>query len=163
MRFFLPAAIAIGLTAAAAITLARSAEVSAGDLTVTGAWARATPPGAEVGAAYLRIANQGASDDRLLGVASSAATSVTLHESAEENGVATMRPVVTYRIPVGGALEMEPGGPHLMLVGLAAPLKEGEALSLTLRFEKAGELTLELPVAPIGASTPTSQAHDHGR
>ena len=162
MRFLLPAAIAIGLTAAAAISLARSAELAAaGDLAVTQAWARATPPGAEIGAAYVTIANQGGSDDRLIGAASPAASTVTLHATSEENGVATMRPVVRPAIPAGGALEMAPGGTHLMLVGLSGPLKEGESIPVTLRFERAGELTFDVPVTAIGASAPPEGHADH--
>lgn len=161
MRFLLPAAIAIGLTAAAAITLARSAEVSAGGLAVTAAWARATPPGAEIGAAYVTIANRGGSEDRLLGATTPAARSVAIHQSSEENGVARMRPVDAPAIPVGGALEMQPGGTHLMLMGLSAALKQGESVLVTLRFHRAGEVTVEVPIASMGATTPPEEHHDH--
>ncbi|MBA3518367.1 MAG: copper chaperone PCu(A)C [Rhizobiales bacterium] len=160
MRFFLPAATAMALTLAAAISYARSAETSAGDLVVS-AWARATPPGAQVAAAYVNVENRGGSADRLLAARSPAANSVSLHATVEENGVATMRPVDDPVIPAGGTLEMRPGGAHLMLTDLQAPLKEGETLSLTLSFETAGELTVEAAVAPVGAAAPADTHHDH--
>ena len=162
MRFLLPAAIALVLTAAAAISFARSAEAVAGDLAVRAAWARATPPGAKVGAAYVTIANGGGLDDRLVAAASPAAAKVTVHATAEESGVATMRPLRAPVLPAGETLVMRPGGTHLMLTGLSAPLREGDTVELALTFEKAGALTVEAIVAPMGAAAPPEQHHDHG-
>lgn len=158
-RFLLPALTAIVLTLAAAISLARGAEVVAGDLAVVAAWARATPPAAELGAIYVSIENRGNAEDRLMGASSPAARSTTLHESVEENGVALMRPLRAAAIPVGGVLEMKPGGAHIMLMGLLAPLKEGESVSLTLDFETAGSVAVSVPVLPIGSEGPTA-GHD---
>ena len=154
MRLLLPAAIAVGLTVVAAISYVRGAETAVGDVAVTSAWARATPPGADVGAAYVTVENRGAADERLVSVASPAARSISAHESAEENGVATMRMLDKLTISAGGKLEMKPGGTHLMLMGLTGPLKAGESLPVTLTFEKAGAATVLVEVVPMGASMP---------
>jgi copper(I)-binding protein len=159
MRFLLPAAAALVLTGAAAISFARGAEVKAGDIAITAAWARATPPAAKVAAAYVRVENRGDAADRLLSAATPAAQSVTAHETVEENGVASMRPLADAAIPPGGTLDMSPGGIHLMLTGLAAPLTQGEHVPLTLVFEKAGAVTVTLDVAPIGADMPMDAHH----
>ena len=153
MRILLPAVTAIVLTVAAGVALVRGAEAPAGPLHVE-AWARATPPGATVGAAYLIVRNNGDQDDSLVSAASEAAESIEVHETVEENGVARMRPLEGAGIPAGGALVMRPGGAHLMLMGLAAPLKEGGSFPLTLNFEKAGTMTIEVQVAPLGADAP---------
>ena len=162
MRLVLPALTAILLTAAAALSFARGEEAISGTVAVTQAWARATPPGASVGAAYVTIENRGASDERLVGVTSPAAQSVMIHETVEANGVAQMRPLEAPVIPAGETLAMQPGGIHIMLTGLSAPLKEGERLSLTLEFENAGVLTLDAEVEPLGAEAPMGHGTDHG-
>lgn len=160
-RYLLPALTAIALTVIAAISIARGAEIAAGDLVVTSAWARATPPGAKVGAAYVTIENRGGADDTLVALESPAAAMVEPHETAEADGVATMRPLTSPVIAAGGQLEMQPGGVHLMLMGLAAPLKPGAALPLTLTFAKAGRVTIPVAVQPIGADGPDPRATQH--
>lgn len=158
-QIILPAAAAVMLTAAAFISFARGAEVTAGDLAVISAWARATPPGADVAAAYVTVENGGSGDDRLTGIATPAATSTSIHETVEENGVATMRPLEHAIVPAGGRLEMAPGGIHVMLMGLTGPLVEGEMMPLTITFEHAGELTLDVTVAGMGADGPAGHQH----
>jgi periplasmic copper chaperone A len=158
MRLLLPAVAAVALTAVAAISMARGHDIKAGGIVVTSAWARATPPGATVGAAYVTLRNGGGADDRLLGAASPAAKSVAPHGTIEENGVAAMRPLGDLAVPAGGTLEMQPGATHLMLMGLAEPLQEGDSVPLTLVFEKAGAVTIPLEVAPIGAD---GLSHQH--
>jgi copper(I)-binding protein len=155
-QFILPAAIAVVLTAAALLSYARGAELIAGDLAIASAWARATPPGASTGAAYITIENRGAAD-RLLSTSSAAAEMVTLHESAVENGVATMRRAENLTIPAGGRLEMKPGSAHLMLMGLRTPLKEGMRVDVTLVFEKAGSVIVPVEILAIGAGTPMQE------
>lgn len=159
-RFVLPAAAAaIVITAVAVISFARGAEAARDDILVVEAWARATPPGASVGAAYVTLANRGGADDRLVSAATPAAQSVMVHESVEEDGIAKMRPLEIVTVPVAGTLEMRPGGVHIMLMGLSAPLKQGESFPLTLVFEKAGEMTVDVEITPIGAQGPTEMYH----
>ena len=159
MNLLLPAALAVTLTIASAISFARGAEVTLGDLAITSAWARATPPGAKVGAAYVTIENRGTTDNRLVSASTEAAGSAEAHETIEENGVASMRRVADLTIPAAGELAMAPGGIHLMLMGLTAQLKPGERLPLTLAFEKAGTIAVEAEVRPIGAEAP-EDGHD---
>ena len=158
MRLLLPAIAAIALTAAAAISMARSHDVAAGAIVVKEAWARATPPGTPVGAAYVTVRNDGP-DERLIGAESPAAQAVQMHETTMKGDVISMRAVARAVIPAGGTLEMRPGGTHLMLTGLAAPLKQGDTIPLTLVFENAGPVTLRLEVAPIGAGPPPGHQH----
>lgn len=114
-------------------------------------WARATPPGAKIGAAYMKITSGGAAD-RLVGASSPAAAKVELHVTEKKGDVMRMREVKAYDIPAKGSFELAPGGAHLMLVDLKAPLKEGAKVPMTLRFEKAGEVKVELQVRALGAS-----------
>jgi periplasmic copper chaperone A len=156
MRFLVPAVLAVTLTVVAGIAMVRGEEPAHG-IEVVSAWARATPPGASVGAAYLTLRNRGSEDDRLLGVESAAAARIELHETVEEGGVAKMRPVKPPAILAGEALEMRPGGIHLMLMDLAAPLKEGMSVPLTLTLEVAGAISVEAEVAPLGADAAPSE------
>ena len=153
MRIMVPAFLALALTAAAIYSFAQRPQVSAGRMVVTEAWARATPPGATVGAIYVTLENRGTLEDRLVSVASPAAKSAMLHETVEEGGVSQMRESEADIAP-RGVLEMKPGGAHIMLMGLTKPLKEGETVGVTLNFEKAGELRAEARVAPVGADGP---------
>ena len=114
-------------------------------------WTRATPPGAKVGAGYMKITGSGAAD-RLVAASSPAAAKVELHVTEKKGDVMRMREVKAYDIPAKGSFELAPGGAHLMLVDLKAPFKEGAKVPLTLRFEKAGEVKVELQVRALGAS-----------
>ena len=118
---------------------------------VDDAWARATAPGAKIGAGYMKITSSGAAD-RLVGASSPAAARVELHVTDKKGDVMRMRQVKAYDIPAGGSFELSPGGAHLMLVDLKAPLKEGAKVLLALRFEKAGEVKVELRVRALSAS-----------
>jgi len=122
-----------------------------GSITVEQAWARPTAPGAVNGAAYLAIKNSGKTDDVLLGVESNAATKAELHESSMDGGVMKMRRLGAVPVPAGGSVEFKPGGKHIMLMGLKAPLTTGQSFSLILQFKNAGTETVKVDVA---ASTP---------
>jgi copper(I)-binding protein len=90
--------------------------------------------------------------DRLIGASSPASARVELHVTEKKGDVLRMREVKSYDIPARGGFELSPGGAHLMLVDIKAPFKEGAKIPLTLRFEKAGELKVELQVRALGAS-----------
>jgi copper(I)-binding protein len=123
------------------------------------AWSRATPNGSPVAAGYLTIENQGSSPDRLLEVNSASARKVELHTTVVENGVASMRPVNGgLLIPANGSVTLQPGGNHLMFIGLSAPLAEGTRVPVELYFEKAGKIAANLDVAAIGSLTPPTAA-----
>ena len=119
-------------------------------------WARATAPGAKVGEGYMKITSGAA--DRLVGATSPASQRVELHLTVKEGDVMRMREVKAYDIPAKGGFELKPGGAHLMLVDLQAPLKEGTKVPVTLRFEKAGEVKVELQVRALGTS---GHRHSH--
>ena len=152
-QIILPAAVAVALTLVAGFYFVRRAETAPAQITVTQAWARATPPGADVGAVYLTIENKGGAADRLVGVTSPAAGSAMVHQTVEESGVSTMR-ATDGSIAPGTTLDMKPGGSHIMLMGLKAPLKEGDTVDVTLAFEKTGEVKTTAKVQPIGADGP---------
>jgi copper(I)-binding protein len=127
---------------------------SAGEMTVRHPWSRATPPGANVAAAYLEIRNSGKAPDRVVGAASPAAERVELHVQLREGDVLKMREVPGFDVPARQRLTLRPGGSHLMLVGLKKPLAVGERIPLTLRFERAGELKIELEIQPGDSKRP---------
>jgi copper(I)-binding protein len=136
------------------LTAAEAGEVRAGALVIENPWARATPPGAMVGAAYLVIRNTGTSGDRLVGASTPVAATVEIHETRMTDGEMQMRPVEALEIPPGGSVRLQPGGLHLMLMDLGAPLVTGARVPLTLQFAGAGEVRVELAVAPAGSPGP---------
>lgn len=119
---------------------------------VESAWARPTAPSAKVGGAFMTLLG-GKDADRLLSGSSPAAAVVELHTHVMESGVAKMRQIPAIDVPAGGKVELKPGGLHIMLINLKAPLKAGETLPLKLRFEKAGEVDVAVPVAAQGPGT----------
>lgn len=136
---------------AAAILLA-SCSPGAADISVSDGWARATVAGQSSGAGYLTIRNAGDGDDRLLSASTPAAGETSLHTSANEGGVARMRPLTDgLAIAAGETVKLQPGGHHLMLTGLRQPLASGQPVELSLRFERSGERKLPVRIAQ-GAS-----------
>jgi periplasmic copper chaperone A len=120
-------------------------------IVVEHAWARATPAGAQTGAVYMTLINNGTIPDRLLDVTTPAAGSVQIHKVSEENGVSSMRELPTMDMAPGAKVIFKPGDMHAMLVGLKQPLKEGQTIPLTLNFEKAGKVNVVASVAKVGA------------
>lgn len=139
--------------ALAAAPPASADEHAAKGVTIVRPWARATPGGVTVGAAYLEI-RAGEGGDKLVGISSPAAGSVELHTSTDENGIMRMRRLDAIEIKSGATRLFAPSGDHIMLLGLKEPLKEGGRLPLTLSFEKSGEIEVEAAVAGIGAMGP---------
>lgn len=145
------------------MTASSAHEIKAGDLLLTDLWCRATPPGAKVGAAYLTIENRGTAADRLVSVSSPAAGQADVHEMSMANGVMTMRPVTGgIALPAGKKVTLAPGGYHIMMTGLKAPLKEGEMLHVMLKFEKAGDVDATFHIRSVGAQGPTDGAAKPG-
>ena len=114
-------------------------------------WARATPAGAKTGAAYLTLVNNGTVADRLIRASTPVAEKVQVHQEIDDNGVMKMRELPVVDIGPGAALTFKPGGTHMMIIGLKQPLKKGQTFPLTLEFEKAGKLDLQVPIAKAGA------------
>jgi hypothetical protein len=125
-----------------------------GDLQVRHPWSRATPPGAKVAIGYMEIRNRGTQPDRLLSASSAVAKRVEMHVTQREGEVTKMRQVQSFAIPARERYALRPGGSHLMLVDIVRPLQKGERFTMTLRFERAGELEIELEVQELGSRHP---------
>ena len=134
-----------------------------GDLVVMAPWARATIGQVKTGAAYLTVVNHGAAGDRLLAVSTPVAPRAELHGHTMEDGVMKMRPVEAIEVAPMQPTALKPGGYHVMLMGLEAPLVEGQAFPLTLTFETAGSLEVEVQVQGIAAMEPAEgEGAEHG-
>jgi copper(I)-binding protein len=97
----------------------------------------------------MTIKNAGKTPDKLVAASSPAAEKVETHVTVKEGDIFRMREVKGYDIPEGGTFELKPGGAHLMLVNVKAPLKEGDKVPLTLRFERAGQIKTDLQVGRL--------------
>ena len=122
-------------------------------ITVTDAWARSSSAAASAGAAYATLTNAGTAADALVGASSPAATTVEVHETvalgsatASGGGMMGMRPVARVEIAAGASIQLKPGSYHVMLIGLVKDLAVGDTIELTLRFEKAGSVTVKAQV-----------------
>jgi copper(I)-binding protein len=118
-------------------------------------WTRATPPTAESGGGYLVLKNTGTTPDRLIAVKSPAADRVEIHEMKMDGNIMRMREVEKgIEIPPGATVELKPGGFHVMFMGLKAPFAKEAKVPLTLVFEKAGSIDVDLMVQAMGAQAP---------
>lgn len=143
-------ALAIGLGG-----IAWAASADAGEtIQLARAWARATPAAAPAGAAFLTVENPGAEADAIVGAAAPVAGVAELHTHAMEGGVMKMRKVERIEVPAHGSVDLKPGGLHVMLIGLKAPLAEGQSFPLVLTFAKAGAVETTVTVEGIGARGP---------
>jgi copper(I)-binding protein len=133
-------------------------EAKVGDLILHHPWTRATPAGARVAGGFTEIENKGKMADRLVSASFDASDSVEIHSMEMKDGVMTMRPIAGgLVIPPGETVKLEPGGIHLMFLGLEHKLEEGGMVPGTLVFEKAGAVAVEFVVEAI-AATPV---HEH--
>ncbi|HEX3350685.1 MAG TPA: copper chaperone PCu(A)C [Acetobacteraceae bacterium] len=142
-------ALALGLPAAFAQT---ASTATPEPITVSHAWARATPPPLKTSAAYMSLATSGPAD-RLIGVSTPIAATAQVHESIRDGAVMKMRPVSGVQIVPGKPATLSPGGYHIMLTGLKQPLTAGQTFPLTLTFEHAPPLTTTVTVEAPGAAS----------
>lgn len=140
---------------------ALAGDYTLGELRIEQPWARASIGQSKTGAAYLTLNNGGEAIDRLLSVATPAAKHAGLHTHLMDAGVMKMRPVEAIEVAPGAPTVLRPGGLHVMLMGLGAPLTEGASFPLRLTFEKAGTVEVEVRVQGIGAMEPKMD-HKHG-
>ena len=163
-RFVYPAVATLTLIVAGLTTVrAHPSDYEIGPIHITQPWARATPKAASTGAAYLTVTNGGTAADRLSCVASDVSATCQIHRMSMDNGVMKMRPVEGgLEIPPGETITLKPSGLHLMLVDLKHALETGKTVEATLRFEKAGTVKVEFPIAGIGASAPGAAAAPAG-
>ena len=128
-------------------------EIKIGAITIDHPWARATPGAVKNSAAFMSFDNKGAAD-KLISVTGGVAKEIQMHSMITEAGVMKMREIQAFDIPANGKAELKPGGFHLMLIGIPDGLKEGTKFPLKLKFEKAGEIVVQ-----VTAEKPS--AHDH--
>ena len=140
--------LSIALMAFAASIQAQEAKV--GSIKIENAYVRATAPGQPAAGAFMKIDNSGAAD-QLLSASSPAAGEVQLHQMSMEGNVMKMGQVKDIAVPANGSVDLKPGGYHIMLMNIKAPLKAGETVPVKLKFAKAGEVEVKLPVNAVGS------------
>lgn len=145
--------IAVLITAGAVAALSHAAEAS---LDLSEAWIRPTLGAGRTTAAYLTITNTGGKADRLIAVDVPNAGAVETHTAGMTDGVMRMRRVEGIDIPAGEAIQLAPGGLHIMVMNLAEPIAKGGEVPLTLVFEDAGSMTI---MATVTLSPPISSPH----
>ncbi|MCP4330433.1 MAG: copper chaperone PCu(A)C [Alphaproteobacteria bacterium] len=142
-----------------AIILPWVAAAEGPEIIVERPWSRASV--SKTGAVYLTIVNIGNAADTLIGVSSAAAKKAEVHTTIDDGGVMKMRPVERIEIAPGEHIILEPGGKHIMLIGLTGALQEGGTVPLALMFEKAGPVAATAAVHKAGATMPAG-IHGHG-
>jgi hypothetical protein len=157
-RFLLLFALTFAITTAAA-----AHDYMQGDIRIMKPWSRPLPAVSVNGAAYMTIMNKGATPDRLLSVSTPAARKAELHNHTMEGGLMKMRPVGAMEIAPGNAAALQPGGLHIMLMGLAEPLVEGHSFPLTLNFERAGNIEVTVVIFVPEESSDGNMHHDKSK
>ncbi|SEJ58382.1 hypothetical protein SAMN05216201_11194 [Pseudomonas linyingensis] len=137
-------------------------EYKVGELTIDHPWSRELPPNAPAGAAYFTLHNQGAEADRLIAASSPRAQKSELHTHLQQDGMMKMVQIPGVDIPTHGEVVFQPGGNHVMLFGLSQPLKAGEQFPLTLEFEKAGKVDVQVKVESADDHAMPMQHDAHG-
>lgn len=122
------------------------ADVRAGSIVISDAWSRPTAAGMPMGVAYFVVRNAGSADDAIVAASTPAAARVEMHQTTLSDGMARMRPLREIVVPAKGQVAVAPGGIHLMLVDLAAPLAAGQRIPLVLQFRNAGRVEILLVV-----------------
>ncbi|MEY2920386.1 MAG: hypothetical protein RL261_1691 [Pseudomonadota bacterium] len=151
-RYLAAAALALAI---ANTTPTLAAEPAPQAVTVSAAWARATPPGMAVAAVYLTLAG-GAKADRLVGAETPRAAMAQIHVVSEAEGMARMRQTEGVDVPARKSVALAPQGTHIMLMDLPRPLVAGERFPLTLQFEHAGKIGISVEVRAPGAAPPAA-------
>lgn len=153
--FFTPTFAVFILAALTAGPLFAGDAGSTADIRIERPWSRVTPPGTPVGAGYMMIVNTADEPDRLIAAESPTAGRVQIHRSVKKDGTSSMvHQKDGVVVPPDGRLEFRPGDYHLMLMQLEDPLEEGQRVPVTLRFERAGRVEVELIVRSLTAGPP---------
>lgn len=139
MRRFVLSTVALCIAASVS-----AADVKVGNLSIDDVWARTGQPG-QVSAAFMDVKNKGAAD-KIVSAHCDCAKATELHDMKMADGKMLMMQVPAMDVPANGELKLKPGGYHIMLIGLNRPLVAGETLPIKLKFEKAGEVTVQAQV-----------------
>ena len=130
-----------------ALLLALGTGAFASDIMVMNAVApKSLTADAPTAAVYLMLMNHGSASDTITATATPVAAHAMMHQSLEENGVMKMREVGNFELKAGAMIAFAPGGYHIMLTGLKAPLKTGDSFPITLTFKTAGDVTVDVKV-----------------
>ena len=145
-RLFLTAAVSLLALPATA------QDYKIGALEITTPWTRATPPSARTGGGFMTITNKGTAADRLVSARSSASDKVEIHEMRMDGNVMRMRELEKgLEIPPGASVMLKPGSYHIMFMELKSPIAKDAKVPLTLVFEKAGSIDVQLTAEAMGA------------
>jgi copper(I)-binding protein len=146
----------IALISFSSITFASSdkknSEFRVGQIKVENPYTRATVAGQKVAGGFMKIENKGAAD-QLISASSPIAAEMQLHTMSMEGNVMKMREVKAIDVPANGSVDLKPGGLHLMFMDIKAPLKAGESVPVKLKFQKAGEIEIKVPVREMSAGS----------
>lgn len=131
----------------------------AATIQVEQAWARPTVAGQLAGGGFVTLRNTGSKADKLIGGSTPAAKRLELHSMKLAGDVMQMEEVGSVDLPAGQTVALKPGGLHIMLMGLQSPLKIGSSIPVTLKFEKAGEITVDMRVQVNPSAAAPQQKH----
>jgi copper(I)-binding protein len=148
------------ITIASALAAAALCQAQTAAPQVEAAWARPTVQGQAGGGGFLKITG-GKVGDRLLSAAAPVSKTIELHTMEMEGNIMRMRQVAGIDVPAGQTVELKPGGQHVMFIGLTQTLKNGDTFPLTLRFEKAGEVKVDVKVMLQAAGMPAGLPKPH--
>lgn len=149
-------AVALGVFFAVFATQASAAEVELSD-----GWARATAGAGKTGVAYVTVVNHGP-DNAIIGASAPVAERASLHTHEMDGDVMRMRPVQSVDLPTGETVTFAPGGLHIMLMELSAPLAEGATFPLTLELATGDTTSTTVIIGGVGAMGPSDHSM-HGR
>lgn len=130
---------------------------AADDVTVQEPYVRLAPPNAPATGAFMVIRNNGGQDVKVVKADNPASRATELHAHLNDNGVMRMRPVADIDIKAKGEVALKPGGLHIMMIDLKAPLKEGELVPITLGFADGSSKKVEARVVRPGAAMPAME------
>lgn len=160
-RYFVKRFLTLSISLLCVACPALAGDYMQGSIHIIEPWSRPLPAVSTNGAAYVTLMNMGDAPDKLVSASTPAAERAELHTHIMEGGLMKMRHVESIEIPAGGRIALEPGGLHIMLFGLSEPLTEGRSYPLTLGFERAGEVEVEVMVMePADGGSQTQ--HEHG-
>lgn len=154
-------ALCLMLALCGSATQSHASEFRLGAVQIEHPWARATIGAGRVGVAYMHLKNTGGQGDRLIGAKTPVAEHASLHTHRMTGDIMRMRPVDAIPIPAGGTAMLKPGGLHIMMMRMTRRLKQGEKFPLTLTFERAGTITVEVTVKSATAKS-AKDMHHHG-
>lgn len=149
------------LMAGTALTNVQAGEMAADKVEPMNAYVREVPPVSRTSAAFMTLKNSGSETHAVVGASSPAAEVVELHTHLMgDDGMHRMREVEKVEVPAGGEAVLQPGGLHVMLINLTAPLKAGEQVELTLKYDDGSEETLSAEVKTVESTMMQHKGHE---